>query len=449
VITARNLTLLSALALAIASLGAVALRDTSHWDWSVLLVLTAVAIASDQIRTNAKGFRVSGGFLAIGIAMALLGPVPAAAINVLLTLVDGRRARSPRHWLVSNLAIAATYPLVAGLALYETARATGLAPRDISFALLVVGGYLLANFLNFVGAAGARALIEGGTVGGALRRLFLPLLPNELASGALAAGIVCAYARVGVVALGLLAMLVLLHQYLMGELLVSEERREELEQRMTQLASLHMGVMSAMLQTLSLRDKMTARHSAAVARYSRELAAAAGLDQTQQDLVHTAGLLHDIGKFIFPDHILLSSRRLSDEDWETIKRHPAQGAKVVRQVDGYGPVADIILCHHERMDGSGYPRNLPGDEIPVLSRIISIADTYDVMTARDSYRDPVSSAEAVAELQRVAGTQLDARLVELFVEMLAARGVAFRHADDADFQAELAFEKRVRAYVTA
>ena len=103
-ITARNLTLLSALALAIASLGAVALRDTSHWDWSVLLVLTAVAIASDQIRSNAKGFRVSGGFLAIGIAMALLGPVPAAAINVLLTLVDGRRARSPRHWLVSNLA---------------------------------------------------------------------------------------------------------------------------------------------------------------------------------------------------------------------------------------------------------------------------------------------------------------------------------------------------------
>ena len=104
---------------------------------------------------------------------------------------------------------------------------------------------------------------------------------------------------------------------------------------------------------------MTARHCAAVARYSREIAREAGCDEQTQDLVHTAGLLHDIGKFIFPDRILLANTRLDDDDWEIVKMHPAQGAKVVRQVEGYGPVADIILAHHEHIDGTRLPRGLP------------------------------------------------------------------------------------------
>jgi putative nucleotidyltransferase with HDIG domain len=206
------------------------------------------------------------------------------------------------------------------------------------------------------------------------------------------------------------------------------------------------GVLTAMLQTLSLRDKMTARHCAAVARYAREIAREHGCDEEEQDLVHTAGLLHDIGKFIFPDHILLANTKLSDDDWEIVKKHPAQGAKVVRGVDGYGPVADIILAHHEKIDGKGYPNGLKGDEIPLASRMISVADTYDVMTARDSYRDPVSPAEAVAELRRVSGTQLDGHLVELFLKVLERKGVAFHHGDDADFESELDLERRIRQY---
>ena len=132
-----------------------------------------------------------------------------------------------------------------------------------------------------------------------------------------------------------------------------------------------------------------------------------GLSEREQELIHTAGLLHDIGKFIFPDSILFADRKLTDEEWEIVKRHPEQGAKLVRRIEGYGPVADIILGHHERIDGRGYPHGLGGEEIPLGSRIIAVADTYDVMTARDSYREPVSSEEAIAELRRVAGAQLD------------------------------------------
>ena len=151
-------------------------------------------------------------------------------------------------------------------------------------------------------------------------------------------------------------------------------------------------MLSAMLRTLDLRDQMTARHSAAVARYSRAIAQRAGYSRREEELVHIAALLHDIGKFILPDRILKANVPLTDEDWMLIKRHPQQGARVVSSLDGYGPVAEIILAHHERIDGKGYPRGLAGDDIPELARIISVADTYDVMTARDSYRTPMSSS---------------------------------------------------------
>jgi putative nucleotidyltransferase with HDIG domain len=203
-----------------------------------------------------------------------------------------------------------------------------------------------------------------------------------------------------------------------------------------------------MLRTLDLRDRMTARHSAAVARYAREIAKAAGLSEAEQELAHTAGLLHDIGKFVFPDSILKGNSRLTDEEYEIVKRHPFHGAQVLAQIEGYGPVANIVLAHHERIDGTGYPNGMPGDQIPVIARIISVADTYDVMTSRDSYRKPVTSQTAIAELRRVSGTQLDGRMVEIFIKILASKDVAYRHGEDADFETELALDRRVNEYAS-
>jgi putative nucleotidyltransferase with HDIG domain len=243
-----------------------------------------------------------------------------------------------------------------------------------------------------------------------------------------------------------LALVLFIFQVLARELLLSRVRAEELELRTEQLGALQVGVLATLIQTLALRDKMTARHSAAVARYTKSIAEELGLDEEQQDLAHTAGLLHDIGKFIFPDNILFADRKLTDADWEIVKKHPAQGARLVRRVDGYGPVADIILAHHERMDGSGYPSGLPADRIPMISRMISVADTFDVMTARDSYRRPVPRADAIAELRRVSGTQLDGEVVEAFVRLLERKDVAFQHTSDADFERELGFQARVARF---
>ena len=204
------------------------------------------------------------------------------------------------------------------------------------------------------------------------------------------------YARSGFAALVLLIVVLVTFQYLLRELLISQNRAER-------LAALQIGVLTAMIETLALRDRMTARHSAAVARYAHATAIAIGRPPDELDLVHTSGLLHDIGKFAFPDSILLAEQRLTDDQWELVKRHPADGARIVRRVEGYGPVADVILSHHERWDGSGYPRSLAGEEIPLPARLIAVADAFDVLTARDSYRHPVSRDEALAELVRGAG----------------------------------------------
>jgi HD-GYP domain-containing protein (c-di-GMP phosphodiesterase class II) len=160
--------------------------------------------------------------------------------------------------------------------------------------------------------------------------------------------------------------------------------------------------------------------------------------------VHTAGLLHDIGKFAFPDRILFADSPLDEADFEIVHQHPVHGAELVRRIEGYDKIAAVILAHHERVDGTGYPFGLRGEEIPVLARIISVADTYDVITARDTYRPPIASSEAIAELRNVSGTQLDGRFVELFIEILDREGIGFTHTEDADFEKELALEERIR-----
>ncbi len=217
------------------------------------------------------------------------------------------------------------------------------------------------------------------------------MLPFELATALLTAGVAFTYARVGIAAIALLAVVMLVFHQLARTAVKAYERGAELTRRTEELGALQVGLLTTVLQTLSMRDAMTARHSTAVARYSREVAAMLGLPEREQDLIHTAALLHDIGKFILPDNVLFANRKLTDDEWELIKLHPEQGAKLVERIEGYGPVAEIVLHHHERFAGGGYPAGIAGDEIPLGARIIAVADTYDVMTSRDSYRRPVSS----------------------------------------------------------
>ena len=427
------------LLLAAAILGACVTSRAADWQPTHLVILLGVlAVVSDAFPIAARGIRLSGSFIALVLAMALLGPAPAAAVGIVATGVDALRS-SPTSavFTLSNFSTYAIFPLIGGLLVRW---AEGFEDRGpVEFGLIVLAVFLVAILLNFGLIAVNQRLALGRSLREQVRTILLPVLPAEAMAAMLAVVIAVTYDAVGFVGLLALVIVLVVFQALTRELVRSQERAEK-------LSSLQVGVLAALVQTLSLRDKMTARHSAAVARYARAIAEADGCSNADQELVHTAGLLHDIGKFIFPDRILVANSKLTDEDWEIVKLHPAQGARLVRRVDGYGPVADIILAHHEKLDGTGYPNGLSSDQVPHLSRIISIADTFDVMTARDSYRRPVARDEAIAELRRVSGTQLDGRLVELFVQILAERDLAFQHTTDADFEAELDFEQRVRSH---
>jgi putative nucleotidyltransferase with HDIG domain len=443
----ENLVLgLSLATFAVSAVVSAHVEPLGHWDLWVLVILAPLVVLGDLIEVELPNVRVTGSAIGLLIAAAILGPTQVWLLALLTTLLDIIRRRPRPVWAAVNLAAYGVFPLVCALIIHGLADVSHLTPKEAAFALVILAGAVGSICCNFLISATAGKIVDGDRLSEEFRRIVVPLIPSEAAMVLLAGIIVFAYAHTGVVMLGMLVALFFLYVWLLHELLLSQTRAQQLDERGRQLASLQVGVLTAMLKTLALRDNMTARHSAAVARYARALAREAGCSVGEQELVHTAGLLHDIGKFIFPDRILLADSRLTDEDWEIVKCHPYQGAKIVRNVEGYGPVADIILGHHERVDGKGYPRGLPEEQIPLLSRMISIADTYDVMTARDSYRKPVSRAEAIIELQRVAGAQLDAHLVGLFVEMVERGDLIFRHGDDADFDAELDFERRVIEY---
>jgi putative nucleotidyltransferase with HDIG domain len=429
------------------AVGVLLLSRTADWQpVELFFLLLGVADVSEAFRLEGRNLNISATFLSVVLAMTLLGPAPAAVLGVTTILINALKLRAPLRATLANVSTFAFFPLLGGL-MFRAMGGNALLDGEVAAIMLIVlAVFLSMNVLNFLLIAVDIAVVDGQSIPDSFRLIYLPIAPVELAVGLLTAGVAFAYQQEDLAVIGLLAVVGLIFQYLLRTALNSLDRKEKLEGRTRQLASLQVGLLSTVLQTLSLRDKMTARHSAAVARYSREIAKAMGLGEDEQDLVHTAALLHDIGKFIFPDSILFADSKLTAADMDIVRRHPEQGARLVAQIEGYGPVAEIILAHHERVDGHGYPNGLVAAQIPVAARIISVADTYDVMTSRDSYRRPVSSREAIEELRRVSGAQLDGEVVETFVSLLEERTITFRHADDADFERELNLEARVRLH---
>jgi putative nucleotidyltransferase with HDIG domain len=428
---------------------AVLISQAQEWSSLPLLgLLLALAVLGQRLSVTLRNQQVTATFLALVLAMSLLGPAPAVCFGIVaIVLSSALRHLSLSAWL-NNLTNYAVFPLVGGLMIRglvgNVQDPSNHLTQSTTFGLAIFAVFMVTNALNFIIIAVDNRIVEERPLSGQIREVFIPLMPGQIATGAVAAILAVAYAYLGFPALFGSVLLLLIFQYLAVALLRSEDRADQLEARSIHLASLQLGVLTTLVETLALRDRMTARHAAAVARYAQELATELGCDESEQDLIHTAGLLHDIGKFALPDSIL-HAEVLSDQDWAVIRRHPQDGATLVGRLDGYGPVADAILYHHEHVDGSGYPAGLIGSEIPLASRIIAVCSTYDTLTARETYRSPMTPQDAIAELRRVAGRQLDAELVESFVALLERDGpVTSAHGDDANFETELAFERRAR-----
>jgi putative nucleotidyltransferase with HDIG domain len=174
----------------------------------------------------------------------------------------------------------------------------------------------------------------------------------------------------------------------------------------------------ALASALEAKDAYTHGHSARVAELSRRIAMAVGLDGDDVAAIGEAGLLHDIGKIGVPEPTLRKPGPLTEDEWQTMRRHPVVGAQIVAPVDVFARASPLIRHHHERWDGSGYPDGLAGHAIPFGARIVAVADVFDALTSTRPYRAPVGRDAALAHLLAEAGRTLDADVVAASVALL-------------------------------
>jgi putative nucleotidyltransferase with HDIG domain len=195
-------------------------------------------------------------------------------------------------------------------------------------------------------------------------------------------------------------------------LLVSLEDSQRVRERS------YVEAVGAVVAAADARDHETTGHSFRVALYALALARAAGLPPEQLQAIQWGALLHDVGKMAVPDSVLRKAGPLTANEWHVMKQHPTWGFDILAEVSFLRPAAiEIVYSHHERWDGQGYPRGLAGEQIPLAARIFAVVDTYDAITSDRPYRRARGHAAALAELQRVAGQQLDPRMVEAFLRL--------------------------------
>ena len=212
-------------------------------------------------------------------------------------------------------------------------------------------------------------------------------------------------------------------------LLMYRQQREDTEAlgiANARLARANLSFATALVATLDARDRYTAGHSAAVAIYARDIARRMGLPQRQQELVHLCGLVHDVGKIGLPAGLLEKPGALSLEERRQMEQHSIIGERILRNVDDYAEIAAVVRHHHERVDGNGYPDRLTGAEIPLLARIIAVADAYNAMTSDRPYRDAMPSRVARLRLAQAVESQFDTSVVAAFEAILASASEDYR-----------------------
>jgi putative nucleotidyltransferase with HDIG domain len=399
---------------------------------SVIFGVAAIGAGVTAAR-DTEGNSISGSFIVAVLAAAFLGPASAAVVIGIAELTATIQLKTRwRTMVLNNLPAAILAAVLAAVVI------RALTPKPVD----------TASFYIAVALGGATVLVVSFLMIVLLRRLVYPsepqlgldtmvtFLPTEALSILVAVAGVSITFKLGNGGIAFALAAVFAFSY-MAHLLNQSRHRAQ------QYVSLSWGVLAGLMRSLDIRDQRAARHSAAVARFARDIAKAVGMSEAECELAHTAGLLHDIGRFALSDRVAERGRTLNDDDWMAIQRHPELGADMLRDLGMYGPVAEIVIAHHERIDGRGYPAGLTEDEIPEIAKIISVAEVYDTLTASDTYRTQMSSFEALTELRRVAGTQVDSRYVEVLANLLSGEGVEYRHADMADFDAELDMERRI------
>jgi len=431
-------------------LGAAALHSTSV-EWQpvdLAILLCALSLLGQHLEVTIRDQEVNAATVGLGLAMGLLGPTPAMVFGLAaMVYTSAKRRRSLDEWLC-NLSTYAAFPYAGGLMVRaligDVHDPHNAATRGFTFALVIFGVFMVTLTINFLLVAAHSKVYWGRGMREQTQQLFIPLLPAHLAAAVLTTVAALAYTNLGLGWSLASVLVVVIFQRLIVRLIQAENLAEDFRIQVFKLVSSQVGQIEAAVKTLDARAPGSERHAATVAIYARELAKEVGCSTDEQNIAHTAGLAHDVGKLSFHDRVLRAEEAVEEGDWREIRRHPIDGAAWIGRIHGYGDVADVILAHHERWDGTGYPDELIGPEIPRLSRILAICEAFDTMTGRDTYRTRIPADEAFAELRRCAGSVFDPDFVEAFIAVRSRQGSEHLTIDDADFDAELEFERRVR-----
>ena len=396
--------------------------------WTLLGLAAVAGIAERQGVRVTRNIEMSVSFLPLVFTAVAFGPLAAWVVGGLANLLDLRRPYL--RWAVYTPARALAACLT-GLAAYGISEAP-----DSGF-----GKILVAAFVAAVVYFGADVTMNTVTL--LIRRSGTPLAfikavgPLTLVSLPLHVPLVAllVYASreyslwvVATFLLPALALQRLLHLY-------QQERdtKADLAAANERLAQANLSFATALVATLDARDRYTAGHSAAVAIYSRDIAARMGLSDEQQQLAHIAGLVHDIGKVGLPPGLLEKAGPLTLDERRQMEQHAEIGARILAKVDDYAVIASIVRHHHERVDGRGYPDRLHEAEIPLVSRIIAVADAYNAMTSGRPYRDAMPTRVARLRLAQAAETQFDTAVLAAFEAILASSSESYRSGTREDF----------------
>jgi putative nucleotidyltransferase with HDIG domain len=390
-----------------------------------ILAVIALGVERGSIKL-APGAEVSISSLICVFAAVVFGPLTGALVGAISLLADLPRrdvAQPVMRWLAWT-SIRFNVTAVAGL---------------VAIAVMRAGG---GNFWGLFGAVGAAFAVETsldvalGSVAPAIRGVntfrgvFRSVGPALVGSVPLHAPVVAvlaySYETISPWSVALFAIPAVAAQRL---LMLYREQRETagaLQAANDRLASANLSFATALVATLDARDRYTAGHSAAVAIYARDIAKRMELSSDDQELVHLCGLVHDVGKIGLPAGLLEKPGALSLEERRSMEKHSEIGERILRKVDDYAVISAIVRHHHERIDGNGYPDRLEGDEIPILARIIAVADAYNAMTSDRPYRDAMPSRVARLRLAQAVESQFDTAVVAAFEAILTSASEDYR-----------------------
>ena len=402
--------------------------------WVVALLAAVAALAERATVRLSSNLEESISLLPTLFAAVQFGPLEAmivAAGSMLWDLRPTQDQQEPyKKWAIytsSRSLIAAITALVAGL-LYAS-RGGGLE----GIAMAAFGGAIVAQSLD-VAFASLTIRIRGR---GRMRDSVRTIAPVVFAAVPLYAPVVVllalSYRELSPWTLLLFFAPGLAAQRFFA--LYQDQRMlaEGLEGANQQLERANLSFATALVTTLDARDRYTAGHSAAVAIYSRDIAARMGLSEADQQRIHLAGLVHDIGKIGLPPGVLEKEGPLTLDERRVMQTHSEIGERILAKVEDYSDIALIVRHHHERVDGNGYPDGLTEDEMPLLARIIAVADAYNAMTSDRPYREAMPSRVARMRLAQAVGSQFDTSVVAAFEAVLATADEQYRLGLRPDF----------------